>query len=76
MSLGISMNDENVIPMDDKLHPIGTLMDGGSVPFGGSTNWRSHRNIWRVIAHRECQVHPYAPARLACVIELAYQEDL
>ena len=70
------MSDEKVIPLDDNLHPIGTLMYEDSTEPGGASNWRPYRNIWRVVAHRECQDFPNAPIRLACALALVRQEDL
>ena len=70
------MTREEIIPMDDKLHPVGTLFyEDMRVPDGGA-DWRPHRNIWRVIAHKECQEFPHAPVGLACAIELVRSEDI
>ena len=70
------MIKQEVIPMDGELHPIGTLMyEDNTIPRGDS-DWRPHRNIWRVIAHREVQDFPNAPIKVACELRLAYQEDL
>lgn len=68
------MEAEEIIPMDNKLHPIGTLMSEDSIIPSGDANWTPHRNIWRVIKHCKCQEAPNAPVRLACSIELVRQE--
>ena len=70
------MMTEEIIPMDDQLHPVGTLIYEDSTIPQGSTDWKPHRNIWWVIAYRECQEFPTAPIRLACEIALVRQEDL
>ena len=71
------MNEQEVIiQMDDKLHPVGTLMYEDCKEPDFSSNWKPHRNVWRVTAHKECQEHPFAPVRLACAIEIVYQEEL
>ena len=67
---------EGIIPMDGGLHSIGTLMYEDSTIPSNSTAWKPHRNIWRVIAHRECQDYPNAPVRLRCELKLVRQEDL
>jgi len=67
---------EKMIPMNGELHPIGTLMYEDSTEPDHSTDWKPHRNIWRVIAHRECQDFPNAPIKLRCGIELVRQEPL
>ena len=51
---------EIIIAMDDKLHPLGSLMYESS--------YGTPSTIWRVIAHRE-----YPPIKL-CGIELVRQE--
>ena len=66
----------DIIPMDDKLHPIGTLMYEDSTMPGSGADWRPHRTIWRVKSHELCAPHPKASARLACAIELVRQEDI
>ena len=63
-----------IIPMDEKLHPIGTLMYEDSTIPSGDANWQPHRSIWRVTKHCKCQDFPNAPVRLACVLELVRQE--
>lgn len=65
-----------IIPMDGKLHPIGTLMYEDNNEPDHSTSWKPHRNIWRVVAHRECRDFPNAPVKLACEIVLAWRQDL
>lgn len=70
------MTKEKIILMDSELHPIGTLMYADSTVPGNDANWRPHRNIWRVIAHRECQPFPFAPVIMACEIEIVLTEDI
>ncbi len=67
---------EKIIPMDDKLHPIGTLMYEDSREDNGSNDWKPHHNIWKVIAHREYQEYPDAPIKIACEVVIVRQEDL
>ena len=68
--------NETIIPMDDKLHPLGTLMFCDRITPNNDTNFFPTRDIWRVKAHVECQDFPGGPVRLACSIELARQERL
>ncbi len=67
---------EEIIPLDSELHPIGTLMYEDSTKPDYSSNWKPHRNIWGVIAHRECQDFPNAPIVLRCELNLVRQEGL
>lgn len=67
---------EEIMPMDDKLHRIGTLMYTDDIVPSGSTDWKKHRIIWRVSAHRECQDYPGAPIRIRDQIEMVRQKDL
>ena len=67
---------EKIMPMNDKLHPIGTLMYEDSLTPSGDANWQPHHSIWRVIAHRKCQDFPNAPIKLACELRLLRTEPL
>ena len=67
------MNTE-IIPLDDLLHPIGTLMFTEDIVPSGSTGWKKHRIIWRVCAHRECQDSPCAPITTRTAVEMVRQE--
>jgi len=67
---------EEVIRMDDKLHPIGTLMYEDTLGDSTSADSSPHRTIWRVKSHELCASHPLAPTRLACSIELVRTEPL
>jgi len=70
------MTKQNIIPMDGKLYPVGTLMYIDVKKPDGSTDWKPHRSVWRVIAHRECQNFPDAPITIRNEIRFVYYGEL